>query len=448
MNIILHYLLPFLVAIVLLVLVHELGHFLVARWCGVKVLRFSIGFGKPFWTTRRGEDQTEWALAPIPLGGYVKMLDEREGEVAPEELHRAFNRQPVGKRILIVAAGPLINFLFAVVLFWGMFVHGVYEPPATLAAPAEGSAAAIAGVKEGEHVQKIDGIAVESWSDLRWRFLSHAIDADQVTLEVRTPEDEILERHIETQTARATGWQGDPMQSLGLMLQLPKIRPIVGAVLPKSAAEEGGLRIGDEILAIEGVKIDSWETLARTVGHSPGVPLLFDVQRDSATLAIRVTPQVENHEGVEIGRIGVEVLNKRPRIAYGPVDAARRALLETWELSALSLKMLGKMVIGEVSTKNLSGPITIANYAGKSAQMGWEPYLRLLALISVSLGIFNLLPIPILDGGLLLYYFAEIIKRGPISKRGEEIGQQIGMAFLLTLMIFVFYNDINRFFFD
>ncbi len=443
---ILFYLLSFLVAIVLLVVVHEFGHYIVARWCGVKVLRFSIGFGKPFWSTRRGTDQTEWALAPIPLGGYVKMLDEREGEVAPGELHRAFNRQPVGKRIAIVAAGPLINFLFAIVLFWGMFVYGVYEPPATLAAPMAGSAAAVAGVKEGERVRKIDGIAVESWSDLRWQFLRHAIDEEQVVLEVSTPQGEVLQRYIETQAARATGWQGDPMQHLGLMLQLPKIRPIVGAVLPESAAQTAGLRAGDEILAIDGVEVDSWEILVRTVGRSPGVPLVFDVRREGAIVSMRVTPQAESHNGREIGRIGVEVLDKRLRISYGPVDAARRALLETWGLSALSVKMLGKMVFGEVSTKNLSGPITIANYAGKSAQMGLEPYLRLLALISVSLGIFNLLPIPILDGGLLLYYFAEIIKRGPISKRGEEIGQQIGLAFLLTLMIFVFYNDINRFF--
>lgn len=447
----LYYLFAFAFVLGILIIVHEFGHYLVARLAGVKVLRFSVGFGRALWSKRIGRDGTEWAVGIFPLGGYVKMLDEREGEVAPEEAHRSFNRQPVGWRMAIVAAGPLANFLLAIFLYWGIFWHGTEELKPVLGAPLAASAAAAAGIENGERVLKVAGEAVETWQDMRWVLLRRAVQQDSIDLEVINARNEIAIRRLDVSSARESGWEGDALEKLGIGFYRPMIRPVLDKITPGSAAAIADLRSGDEILAIGEKPINSWLDVVQTVRQSPGKPLDLDVLRNGQQLPVRITPVAVEERGREIGRIGASVSNAGPSrselmttVRYGPVSALGKAVWETWDKSVFSLVMIGKMITGEVSWRNISGPVTIADYAGQSARLGIDYYLKFLALVSISLGVLNLLPIPILDGGHLLYYVVEIIKRGPLSERAMEIGQQIGLALLLMLMAFAFYNDINR----
>jgi regulator of sigma E protease len=447
-----YYLAAFALVLGILIIVHELGHYLVARWVGVKVLRFSVGFGRAIWSKQIGRDGTEWAVGIFPLGGYVKMLDERESEVAPEEAHRSFNRQPVLSRMAIVVAGPLANFLLAIFLYWGIFWHGTEELKAVLGPPVAASAAAAAGIENGERVLKVAGETVETWQDMRWVLLRRAVDQDSIDLEVINSRNEIAIRHLDVSSARESGWEGDALEKLGIGFYRPKIRPVLDKISPGSSAAIADLRPGDEVLAIAGKGISTWSDVVQAVRQSPGKPLDFEVLRESQHVMIKITPAVVEERGREIGRIGASVSDagRPPRIdlmttvRYGPIDALGKAVWETWDKSAFSLVMIGKMITGEVSWRNISGPVTIADYAGQSARLGLDYYLKFLALVSISLGVLNLLPIPILDGGHLLYYVVEIIKRGPLSERTMEIGQQIGLALLLMLMAFAFYNDINR----
>ncbi|GAB1458373.1 RIP metalloprotease RseP [Thauera sp.] len=445
------YLIPFALALGLLILVHELGHYLVARWCGVKVLRFSIGFGKPLLRHTAGRDGTEWVLAAFPLGGYVKMLDEREAPVAAPELHRAFNRQSVYRRFAIVAAGPLANFLLAIVLYWGLFVSGTEELKPRVALSDTPAIAQAAGVREGDLVEAVDEEPVRSWQDLRWVLLRHALDSREVMLRVRTLEDVEAFRRLDLSGVAIDEGNTDLIARLGLRPWRPAIPAVIGRIAEASAAERAGLRGGDRVLAISGTPVEAWSDLVRLVREAPGRALGFEVEREGVIVKLVITPEAAEEGGAQIGRIGVGVAEAPAggiaifgEVRYGVLEGLSRAVVQTWETSVLSLKMIGRMLTGEVSWKNLSGPVTIADYAGQTAQLGWAHYLKFVALISISLGVLNLLPIPVLDGGHLLYYTVEIIKGGPIPERIMEVGQQIGLALLVMLMAFAFYNDLNR----
>ena len=441
----------FAVALGVLIVVHEFGHYLVAQLVGIKVLRFSVGFGKPLLSRRFGPDGTEWALAAFPLGGYVKMLDEREGPVEPAELHRAFNRRPVGQRALVVAAGPVANLLLAVVAYWGLFIHGVDEMRPVLAAPPAGTAAAQAGVEDGELVRAVSGTPVTTLQDFRWQLMQQIVDRQPVALELINPRGEINIRTLDVSTFDTEALDGDFARLLGFLPYRPKLEPIIGGVAAGSVAEVAGLMPGDRVITIAGKSIVGWSEVAKEIRASAGKSLTMTIQRGGGEHEVHVVPKAEVEGGQTIGRIGISVRDDpeaRARLlAHVRLDAApafARAVEQTWDTALFSLRMMGRMLVGELSWKNISGPVTIADYAGQSARLGLDHYVKFIALISISLGVLNLLPIPILDGGHLLYYLIEVIKGGPLSERAMEIGQQIGLGLLILLMAFAFYNDINR----
>lgn len=443
----------FIVALGVLIVFHEFGHYLVARLCGVKVLRFSMGFGKVLWRRRLGKDGTEWALSAFPLGGYVKMLDEREGPVAPSELHRAFNRQGVGKRFAIVAAGPIANFLLAILLYWVLFMHGVPGVRPVLGEPLPDTPAAHAGLADGDTIVRIGDAEVATWQDVRWNLLEHALRKDRVRLEVRDASDHIEFRTLDLSAIGPEQIDGDLIQAIGLTPVKPLFRPVIGKMVSGAAGERDGLRPGDQIVAIDGRPVDSWDALVAEISTAANRNIAMEVLRDGARIVVPVTPDAKVEEGRTVGRIGVyphrdesETRKYITEVRYGPAAAIGQAVARTWEVSVFTVKMLGRMIIGDVSLKNLSGPITIADYAGQSAQLGWLPYLSFLALISISLGVLNLMPVPLLDGGHLMYYVVEIAKGSPVSDRVMEMGQQIGIVLLFSLMAFAIYNDINRLF--
>ncbi len=441
----------FVVALGALVVVHEYGHYLVARFCGIRVLRFSIGFGPPLWKKRLGRDQTEWVVAAVPLGGYLKMLDEREGEVAPQELGRAFNRQNVWRRYAVVVAGPLANFLFAILLYWLLFMNGVQEARPVVALPASGTPAAIAGFESGETIRAINGEPVTSWQDVRWRVLQLALERAQVKVEVLNRSNQLSWRALDLSAFDAEQLEGDTLASIGLRLYRPEISAVIGQIVAGSVAEQAGLQAGDRILGANGKPIRSWGELVEQVRANAGRELRLTYQRGDERRELMLIPEAVQQNGIAVGRIGAaakldqQELDKLVTVVrYGAASALAKAVEKTWDTSVFSLRMLGRMLIGQVSWKNLSGPVTIADYAGQSAQLGLVSYLNFLALISISLGVLNLLPIPLLDGGHLMYYTIEIFKGSPVSDRIMEIGQKVGLTLLLLLMAFAFYNDINR----
>ena len=442
----------FLVALGLLIVFHEYGHYLAARFFDVKVLRFSVGFGRPILSRRRGPDQTEWALGGFPLGGYVKMLDEREGPVAPAEAHRAFNRQSVYRRFVIVAAGPVANFLLAILLYWVLFLTGVPGVKPVIGAPLPDSPAAAAGFESGETLTRVDGEPLQTWQDARWALLKAGIARETVKIETVGASGSIAFRTLDLSGLGPEDLDGEFIETIGLTRFQPQLAPRVGQVIAGRPAERAGLKVGDEVVAIDGKPIQRWEDVVRIVSQSPDVTLEIEVRRASGAVdRVAVVPEAMTENGRRVGRIGFAPLidprameHLRTEVRYGFFEGFVRAIARTWEMSVFSLKMMGKMIVGDVSLKNLSGPLTIADYAGQSAQMGWVPYLSFLALVSVSLGVLNLLPIPLLDGGHLMYYIAEIIKGRPVSERALEMGQHVGIALLFTLMAFAIYNDITR----
>jgi regulator of sigma E protease len=443
----------FVIALGVLIVVHEYGHYLVARLCGVRVLRFSVGFGRPLATWRTGRDRTEWVVAAIPFGGYVKMLDEREGSVPPGEAHRAFNRQGIVRRVLIVAAGPAFNFLFAIAVYAGLYMTGLPEARPLLGEPPAATLAAAAGVQRGDLVRAVDGEPIATWQELRWRVLQAALQREPAMLEVLDARSHINQRALDLSGFPADEVESDVLERIGLRLFRPTLAPVLRQVIAGSAAEAGGLREGDRITHVDGRAVDTWDDLVREVRSRPGVAARFDVLRDGDRVSLQVTPQAESAGGRRFGRIGAapEIPASHAErilieIRYGPLQSLRQAVVKTWDISVFSLRMLGKMLLGEVSWKNLSGPVTIADFAGQSAQLGWIPYLTFLALISISLGVLNLLPIPPLDGGHLLFYLIEAFKGSPASERVVEFGQRVGIALLLMLMAFAFYNDLTRLF--
>ena len=444
--------LAFAFALGALIVVHEYGHYLVARLCNVKVLRFSVGFGRVIGSRRCGRDQTEWAISVFPLGGYVKMLDEREGEVAPQDLARAFNRQSVYRRCAIVMAGPAANFVLAIMLYWLIYMHGIPGIVPVIGAIAPGSAAATAQFAPGETITRIGAQTVATWQDARWALLKHAVEKRAVTLEVRNERNEIAARRLDLSGLRSADLDGDFLRALGFERLQPPLPPVIDRVVAGGAAERAGLQAGDKIVAINADAVTRWDQVVAAVSGGPGRELLFDVRRAGGVVdRIAVTPEAVLQDGKRLGRIGAvarvdrEAMQKYVvQVRYAPLASLGQALERTWDTSVFSLKMLGKMITGEVSLKNLSGPITIADYAGQSAQVGWLSYLLFLALISISLGVLNLLPIPLLDGGHLMYYIVEILKGSPVSDKTVEMGQHVGMAVLFLLMAFALYNDIYR----
>jgi regulator of sigma E protease len=451
-------LLAFIVAIALLVVFHEFGHYWVARRCGVKVLRFSLGFGNVIYSRRFANSDTEWVISTVPLGGYVKMLDEREEAVAPEDLPYAFNRKPVWQRMAIVVAGPLANFLLAIVLYWGLFVHGIPGLKPMLGDVPPGTPAAAAQMQANETIVSIDGEPVPSWQELHWLLMEsilqqnpEAVKQGVVRIEARSADGATRVHQLDVSALKASDLDGDFLDKIGLHVYQPVILPVIGDVVSGGVAQLAGLQQGDQILRANGAALQRWMDLVEVIRAHPGQTVQLDIQRGKSTLLVSVVPQAVEESGKQVGKIGAG-----PKVddaawqamlidvKYGPLDGFTQSLRKTWETSVISLKMLGKMVMGEVSMKNLSGPITIADYAGQSAKMGIAAYLGFLALISISLGVLNLLPIPLLDGGHLLYYAVELVKGSPASEQSWEIGQKIGIALLGTLMVFAVYNDINR----
>jgi regulator of sigma E protease len=449
----LHTAIAFIVALGVLIVVHEYGHYLVARLCNVRVLRFSVGFGRPLATWRLGRDATEWSIGAIPFGGYVKFLDEREAPVEAREAHRAFNRQGVGRRFLIVIAGPAFNFLFAIALYAGLYMHGLPEARPVLAAPAAGTLAAGAGFSAGDTVRTIEGDTIATWQDLRWRVLQGALQREALRFEVSNAGGNIAMHVLDLRGYPSEEVESDAMERIGLRLYRPPLLPVIGRVVAGGAAERAGLRPDDRVVQAAGKAIENWEQLVQAIRARPGEVLGLGVERDGVALRIDVLPDAVTENGTRIGRIGAapsipaaESERIVVRVSYGPLESLAKASAKTWDISIFSLRMLGKMLIGEVSWKHLSGPVTIADYAGQSAQMGWLAYATFLALISISLGVLNLLPIPLLDGGHLMYYSVEIIKGSPVSERAMDLGQRVGLALLLVVMAFAFYNDLNRLF--
>ena len=438
----------FVVTLGVLITFHELGHYVVARLAGVKVLRFSIGFGRIVWSRRFGADATEWAISAVPLGGYVKMVDEREGEVAPADLHRAFNRQSVGKRSAIVAAGPLANLLLAVLLLAASYVVGVPGQRALLAAPPPGSAAAAAGLEHGDVVVAVDGSPVRSWQDLRWRLL-RASGSDAVRIAVERTDGGHAERRLSLASVGADDWEGNFMSELGFKLDLGV--PLVRDVIAGKPAAAAGLRPGDAIIAVDGEPMRSPADVAAATNAHPGEPVRFTIRRNGKESDIALVPEPTEQNGRRIGIAGMRLAidpaaasGLSLTVRYGPAEALVQATARTWELSTFTVRMLGRIVTGGASLKNISGPLTMADYAGQSAQAGLLTFVGYLALISISLGVLNLLPVPLLDGGHLLYYLVEIFKGSPVSDRALEVGQRIGMAVLAMLMALALFNDLSR----
>jgi regulator of sigma E protease len=441
-------LLAFAITLGVLITFHELGHYVVARLAGVKVLRFSIGFGRVLWSRRVGPDATEWAVSAVPLGGYVKMVDEREGAVTPADLPRAFNRQSVWRRMAIVVAGPLANLLLAVLLFAGTYMAGVPGQRAVLAPPPVGSPAAAAGLAEGDLVVAVDGDRVRSWQDLRWRLLRES-GGDRVVLTIERPDGATSARPLSLSTLAATDWEGNFLAALGLKIDLGA--PLVNEVLSDKPAAAAGLRAGDAILAIDDRPTRSPGDVATATNAHPDRPLRFTILRGGEKLDLQLTPEASEQGGRRIGLAGMRLAVDPAAIAglavtvrYGPVQALFQATVKTWELSVFTVKMLGRIVTGNASLKNISGPLTMADFAGQSAQAGLLIFIGYLALISISLGVLNLLPVPLLDGGHLLYYLVEIFKGSPVSDRVLEVGQRIGMAVLALLMALALFNDLSR----
>lgn len=442
----------FVIALGILITFHEFGHYLVARWNNVKVLRFCIGFGQPIFRKRWGKDQTEWVIAAIPLGGYVKMLDENEGKVAPEDLPRAFNRQPVTRRFAIVAAGPIANFLLAVVLYWLLFILGVSGMKAVLGPVEPETPAAHAKFEAGETIVSIENETIASWQDARWTLLRYAIDQSaSIKIQTINKNGEINWRNLDLSQIDPDKLNENLLAVIGLNSYQPTVEPVIAQVVTGGVGDHAGLLAGDEILAIDSSEIKAWSELVQKIRSNPGRTLEIEILRNDRVITFDITPEVTTENGKQVGRIGIApVINQAEfeeliiTISYPPTIAIQKAMVKTWETTVLTLQMLSKMITGDVSWKNISGPISIADYAGQSAQMGLVSYLAFLALISVSIGVLNLLPIPILDGGHLMYYLIEMVKGAPLSDKTVLMGQKIGLAMLLTLMTFAIYNDISR----
>lgn len=443
----------FLVALGILIAVHELGHFLTARGLGVKVLRFSLGFGRPLLRYQRCAQSTEYVLAALPLGGYVKMLDEREEEVPPAELHRAFNRQPLWRRSAIVAAGPAANFLFAILAYWVMLMAGDPGLRPIVGAVAPDSIAAEVGFRPGDEILAVAGRASPTWESAGFAFLVESLGGDDLVVRVREDSGLELERRIPGD--RLAGLPDDPQRfdRLGLVPSRPKLPATIGELTPGEPAAQAGFAVGDRILTVDGKPIADWRDWVEIVRKSPGRSLAVAVERDGTPVNLEVVPRLTEVDGNPIGRIGAGVAARddlmdayRVDVRYGPIEALGQSLQKTYDLSALMLRVMGRMLVGQASVEHLSGPISIAETAGRTASNGLESFVKFLAVVSISLAVLNLLPVPVLDGGHLLFFFVEWAKGSPLSEQAQAQAQKVGIALILALMLLAFYVDLSRLF--
>lgn len=442
----------FVVALGILITVHEFGHFWVARLAGVKVLRFSVGFGKPLWMRRIGKDKMELAVGVFPLGGYVRMLDETEEKVSPQEKHRAFNRQKLWKRMAIVTAGPMFNFLFAILAYWLVYSIGLDGIKPEVGKVVAGSLAQQAGFRAGDVIQSIDNKEVQSWDQRRLYLFQRALDNALVKFEVRNIQGDSKMLTLDLSKLPVQEVNAALLErGIGLIGFLPEPLPKIGAMEPGPAAR-AGLKVGDRLLTVNRQPVKSWENLVALISQSPGTPMQIQAERDGERLDFVVTPDAVSSGEKTIGRINIRPLfSKIPdemkvRVRFGLGEALAEGIGTTWAMSVLTLEMLYRMLKLEVSARNISGPITIAQYAGHSAKVGFEQFVLFLGIISISLGVLNLLPIPVLDGGHLMYYIIEAVKGSPVSERFMVVGQKIGVALLVGLMMLAFYNDLTRIF--
>ena len=439
-----------LVALGVLVTFHEFGHFWVARRCGVKVLRFSVGFGTPLvrWHDRQG---TEFVIAAIPLGGYVKMLDEREGDVPPALVGQSFNRKPVGQRIAIVAAGPVANFLLAIFFFWVLAMLGSQQIRPVIGTVENGSPAAAAGLTAGQEIVSVDGKPTNGWSAVNLQLVRRLGESGTLNIGVRDEGSSTeQQRQVKLDQWLKGADEPDPIRSLGLQPWRPAIEPVLAEIDPKGPAGAAGLKTGDRLLGIGGQSVNEWQQVVDSVRARPGAQVVVRVERDGAPLDVPVTLGVKGEGEAAAGYLGAGVKGGQwpasmlREVSYGPLEAVGEGLSRTWNMSVLTLGSLKKMLFGELSVKNLSGPITIAKVAGASAQSGVGDFLNFLAYLSISLGVLNLLPIPVLDGGHLLFYLVEWARGRPLSDRVQGWGVQIGISLVIGVMLLALINDLGR----
>ena len=435
----------FIVAISVLVAAHEFGHFIVARKLGFKVLRFSIGFGRPLLKWRGGPpDHVEYWLSMIPLGGYVKMLDEHEGTVAAEERHRAFHQRPVWQRIAVLLAGPGFNFLFAILAYWLMFVSGVQSPRPLIGSVEPDSVAARAGLLAGDEIAAIGGQPTPTLESALLRTLDEIVGDGMIDLTVRAPDGATRDVELDVRGRAAELTDPDVLfDGMGFALGRPAA---IAAILEDSPAERAGLEAGDRVAAVDGQPIQGWSQWVQALQSRPGETVELTVLRGDRELVLTATLDTVTEGGRTYGRIGANGMDPVAEQRYGIVESLPRAVDKTWEMMTFTVSMIAHMFTGDVSLKNMAGPLTIADIAGSTAEMGLAYFLNFLAMVSVSLGILNLLPIPLLDGGQIVYQVLEWIKGSPLSERALVLGQQIGIFLVIALTGFVFYNDIVRIF--
>lgn len=445
-----HTLFYFLLAIAVLVAFHEYGHFFACRRLGVKVIRFSIGIGKSIWSYRKNPEDTEFSIGLLPLGGYVKMVDEREGSVSEEDLPHAFNRQSVAVRSAIVFAGPFANFLLAVLLFWFVLMLGETGLKPILGTVNSGTLAAEAGFQEGDEIIAINGVDTPTWNLAIAELVEQATDRQRLSIEVKSDRESNVLRTLEIPEA-VIDQPNQLFERLGFQPWQPALPPVIDRVEPNSAAANVGLLPGDYLISADGIAIKDWQQWVNLVKSKPGQPINLKFQRETKELEVSITPAAVDSPKGKIGKIGAAVvvpenLQADLMVEYklAPLPAFARAWSKTFEYSALTVKMIGRLIVGQASVDNLSGPISIAQYAGKSASMGLAEFLRFLALISISLAVLNLLPIPVLDGGHLFFYAIEAIRGKPLPETAQILFQNIGIAILFTLMAFSFYLDLVR----
>lgn len=449
----LHTLFYFIVAVGILVAFHEFGHFWVARKVGVKVLRFSIGFGKVLWSKQKNNQSTEYVLSAIPLGGYVKMVDEREGPVTSEDLPFSFNRQPLWARTAIVAAGPVFNLILAVALFWSVLVIGESGIKPILGKVEQGTLAAAAGFIEGDEIISVNDKPTPTWTQTLTTLIGAALEGEQeINVAVKNHDDLQAVKVLKFSEQDAENPEV-LYQRLGFKAWAPQLKPTIGQVLPDSAAQSAGLKQGDLIVSADNVVIQDWQQWVDYVKAHPNMPINLLIERDGVRLPLSITPKAVQVEQKTEGKIGASVqvpedLIKSITVEYAlsPLEALPVAFETTYDYALTTLKMMGKMLVGRASVENLSGPISIAQYAGQSANMGLVPFLKFMALVSVSLGVLNLLPVPVLDGGHLLFFAIEGIKGSPVSEKIQLFFQQIGIALLVSLMVLAMFLDVQRLF--
>ncbi|RKZ98237.1 MAG: RIP metalloprotease RseP [Gammaproteobacteria bacterium] len=440
----------FLIVLAILIVVHEFGHFWVARRCGVKVLKFSVGFGKPLWK-KKGLDGTEYVLAAIPLGGFVKMLDEREGDVPAQDLDKAFNRKPLRSRVAIVAAGPIANLLFAVVAYWFIFVVGIPGVRSIIGEVTVDSPASYAQLIAGDEIKAVNDRITPTWLSVHKALLRLTETGGVAELTINSGgveierELEILKREFDSSRVRSL------LQALGITPVSVELKPIIGAIVKGGAAEQAGIQIGDLLVSANGELINSWMGWVELIRANPDKLLNITVERSGKAIILSLTPIMTDEN---IGQIGAGVDSSHSKVPtelqaelrYGPIQAIGQAIFETWYFSISTIKSIAGMLTGTVSSKDIGGPISIAQYAGSSADRGLISFVGFLAMISISLGILNLLPIPILDGGHLAMYFVEWLRGTPLSEQIQLQGQKIGIVLLLMLMFLAFFNDLSRLF--